>query len=136
MDKKTLLTWSGILTLLVLFAGVPPLDAQTGAPPGEKIPGEKILDQLLTALAANNYDLFVANAAPALQSRITRETFSQVSAQLSARLKNGYRPQYLGSLKQQGVEVYLWKITFQDGRDDMLARLVVQDGKAAGFWFQ
>ena len=97
---------------------------------------EKILDSLLTAIVANNYDALIANAAPALKSRVTRETFTQVSTQLSARLKKGYKPQYLGSLKQQGVEVFLSKLAFQDGGDDMLAKVVIQDGKAAGFWFQ
>ncbi len=129
MHPGRFLKSAGVLIVLVL-AWTPILIA-------EEVPSnEQILDRLLTAIATNNYDLLIANATPALQSRITRETFAQVSTQLSTRLKSGYKTQYLGSLKQQGVEVFLWKITFQDGRDDMLARLVVQDGKAAAFWFQ
>jgi len=94
------------------------------------------VNTLLTAIATNDYDALIANAAPALKSRITKETFTQVSTQLSPRLKKGYKLQYLGSLKQQGVEVFLWKIIYQDGGDDMLARLVIQESKVAGFWFQ
>jgi hypothetical protein len=94
------------------------------------------VNTLLTAIAASNYDALIANAAPTLKSRITKETFTQVSTQLSPRLKKGYTLQYLGSLKQQGVEVHLWKIIYQDGGDDMLARLVIQENKVAGFWFQ
>ena len=116
---------------LVSLAWIPILNAATDRPSNEAT-----LNTLLTAIAANNYDVLVANAAPALKSRITRETFTQVSTQLSPRLKKGYKPQYLGSLKQQGVEVLLWKITFQDGGDDLLARLVIQEDKVAGFWFQ
>jgi hypothetical protein len=97
---------------------------------------EATVDALLTAIATNNYDALVANAAPALRSRITKDTFMKVSAQLSPRLKWGYKLQYLGSLMQQGVEVLLWKIAYQDGGDDMLARLVIQEDKVAGFWFQ
>jgi hypothetical protein len=78
----------------------------------------------------------IANAAPALKTRITKETFTQVSTQLSPRLKKGYKLQYLGSLRQQEVEVFLWKIIYQDGGDDLLARLVIQENKVAGFWFQ
>jgi len=131
MRTVTLLKQTGIVIALVVLAWVSMLNAATG---GQST--ERTLDTLLTAIATNNYDVLVANAAPALKSRITRETFAQVSAQLSPRLKKGYKPQYLGSLKQQGVEVFLWKITFQDGGDDFLARLVIQENKVAGFWFQ
>jgi hypothetical protein len=97
---------------------------------------EGTVDALLIAITTNNYSALVASAAPALQSRITRDTFMKVSAQLSHRLKWGYKLQYLGSLRQQGVEGLLWKINYQDGGDDMLARLVIQEDKVAGFWFQ
>ena len=122
---------AGILAILVVLAWMPVLNAATVGPSTQGTVGT-----LLTAIATNNYDALVANAAPALKTRITKETFTQVSTQLSPRLKKGYKPQYLGSLKQQGVEVFLWKITFQDGGDDMLARMVIQEDKVAGFWFQ
>ena len=120
-----------VIVLVVVLAWIPILNAATETPSTEQT-----LNTLLTAIVTNNYDALVANAAPALQARITRETFAQVSSQLSPRLKKGYKLQYLGSLRQQGVEVLLWKITFQDGADDMLARMVIQQGKVAGFWFQ
>ena len=131
MSTVTLLKRAGIVMVLVGLAWIPILNAATDGPSTERT-----LDTLLTAIATNNYDILVANAAPALKTRITRETFTQVTTQLSPRLKKGYKPQYLGSLKQQRVEVFLWKITFQDGGDDMLARLVIQENKVAGFWFQ
>ena len=131
MNTVTLLKRAGIVIALVGLAWIPILNAATNGPSTERT-----LDTLLTAIATNNYDALVANAAPALKTRITKETFTQVTTQLSPRLKKGYKPQYLGSLKQQGVEVFLWKITFQDGGDDMLARLVIQEDKVAGFWFQ
>lgn len=131
MSSVTVLKRAGIVIALVVLAWMPILNAATNGPSTERT-----LDTLLTAIATNNYDVLVANAAPALKTRITKETFAQVTTQLSPRLKKGYKPQYLGSLKQQGVEVLLWKITFQDGGDDMLTRLVIQENKVAGFWFQ
>ena len=131
MHTVTMFKRAGIVIVLVVLAWIPILNAATDGPSTERT-----LDTLLTAIATNNYDILVSNAAPALKTRITKETFAQVSTQLSPRLKKGYKPQYLGSLKQQGVEVFLWKITFQDGGDDMLARMVIQEGKVAGFWFQ
>jgi hypothetical protein len=131
MSTVTLLKRAGIVVALVVLAWISTLNAATNGPSSERT-----LDMLLTAIATNNYDALVANAAPALKTRITKETFAQVTTQLSPRLRKGYKPQYLGSLKQQGVDVFLWKITFQDGGDDLLARLVIQEGKVAGFWFQ
>ncbi len=131
MSIGILLKRTGIAVVMVVLAWIPILNAATEGPSTEGT-----VNTLLTAIAANNYDALVANAAPALKSRITKETFTQVSAQLSPRLKKGYKLQYLGSLKQQGVEVFLWKITYKDGGDDMLAKLVIQENKVAGFWFQ
>jgi len=131
MSSVTMFRRAGIVIVLIVLAWIPILNAAT-----ETLSTEQTLTTLLTAIAANNYDALVANAAPALKARITRETFAQVTTQLSPRLKKGYKPQYLGSLKQQGVEVFLWKIAFEDGGDDMLARMVIQQGKVAGFWFQ
>jgi len=131
MSSVTVLKRAGIVIALVVFAWIPILNAATDGPSSQGT-----VNTLLTAIATNNYDALVANAAPALKTRITKETFTQVSTQVSPRLKKGYKLQYLGSLKQQGVEVLLWKITYQDGGDDMLARLVIQENKVAGFWFQ
>ena len=131
MQAVTLLRRTGIVFTLVVLIWIPILNAATEGPSTAET-----LNTLLAAIVANNYDVLVANVAPALKTRITKETFAQVSTQLSPRLKKGYKPQYLGSLKQQGVEVFLWKITYQDGGDDMLARLVMQENKVAGFWFQ
>ncbi len=131
MNIVTRLRQTGIVSVLLVLAWVPILNAATNGPHSEQT-----LDRLLTAIATNHYDVLVANAAPALKTRITKETFAQVNAQLSPRLKNGYKLQYLGTLKQQGVEVLLWGIRYNDGGDDMLVRLVIQEDKVAGFWFQ
>jgi hypothetical protein len=127
----SLLKRAGIMIALVVLVWIPIVNA---AIDGSSTVGT--VNTLLTAIAESNYDALIANAAPALKSRITKETFTQVSTQLSPRLKKGYTLQYLGTLKQQGVEVHLWKIIYQDGGDDMLARLVIQENKVAGFWFQ
>jgi len=131
MHSVKVLKRAGIVGALVVFAWIPILNAATDVPSTEGT-----VNTLLAAIATNNYDTLVANAAPALKTRITKETFTQVSTQMSPRLKKGYKLQYLGSLKQQGVEVFLWKITYPDGGDDLLARLVIQEDKVAGFWFQ
>src|SRR5208337_2702366 len=97
MRSVTVLKRAGIVVALVVVGWIPILNAATDGPSTEGT-----VNTLLAAIATNNYDALVANAAPALKTRITREAFTQVSTQLSPRLKKGYKPQYLGSLKQQG----------------------------------
>src|SRR5512142_1103241 len=101
MPTARILKWPGMMVVVVVLAWTPFLNAATEGPSTERT-----VNTLLTAIATNNYEALIANAAPALKSRITRETFTQVSTQLSPRLKRGYSLQYLGTLKQQGVEVF------------------------------
>ena len=114
----------------------PPLAQGLQAPPVQQPTTQGIVNTLLAAIAANDYDAFVGDATPVLKTRITKEEFKRVSTQLSPRLGKGYELRYLGSLKQQGVEVFLWKMIYKDAGNDMLARLVLQGDKVAGFWFE
>jgi DNA-directed RNA polymerase subunit RPC12/RpoP len=99
-------------------------------------PGRAVLDKLLKATEANDYDSFVADGADVFKAALTKQKLDGVSAQLSPRMKKGYRCAYLGELSQHGCQVLLWKLTFKDGGDDTLAKLVLKDGKVAGFWLQ
>jgi len=121
---------AGILAMVVILAWIPVLNAATD---GSSTEGT--VNTLLTAIATNNYEAFVANGTPSLKSIITQETFRQASAGLSPRLKKGYELQYLGSFKNHGVETFLWKIVYKDGGDDMLAELELLNDKVAFFWF-
>lgn len=99
-------------------------------------PGRAILDKLLKATEANDYDSFVADGTAPFKAGITKQMLEGVSGQLSPRMKKGYQCSYLGELNQQGCQVLLWKLVFKDGGDDTLAKLVLKDGKVAGFWLQ
>lgn len=99
-------------------------------------PGCVVLDKLLKAVEANNYDNFVADGNDAFKAGITKQLLQGISAQLAPRMKKGYECSYLGQLKQQGYEVLLWKLTYKDGGDDILVKLSLKDEKVAGFWLQ
>jgi len=114
----------------------PPPAQGSRALPAQQPSAGGTVNTLLQAIVTTNYDAFVANAAPALKTRITKEEFKRVSTQLSPRLKKGYELQYLGSLKQQKAEIFMWKIIYKDGGDDGLANLVLQGDKVAAFWIQ
>jgi hypothetical protein len=100
-------------------------------------PGRAILDKLLKAIEANDYDGVVAvDGSDAFKAVLTRERLAGASAQLSPRMKQGYQCLYLGELNQHGSRVLLWKLVFKDGGDDILAKLILSDGKVAGFGLQ
>jgi len=99
-------------------------------------PERVILNNLLAATERNDYDAFLKDASAQVKAALTKQMLAGVSAQVAPHMKKGYEVAYLGRLSQQGCEVHLWKITYRDGHDDTLAKLVLKDGKVAGFWLQ
>jgi len=94
-----------------------------------------IVSRLLKAIAQDNYAGFIADGT-AQFAAITPEQFDAVAAQVGSRLSDGYRAEYLGKIRQQGQEISVWKIAFDDGGDDMLASLSVMGGKVSGFFLR
>lgn len=103
---------------------------------GAAEPGRAVLDKLLKAVEANDYDNFVSDGTDVFKAGITKQMLLGVSGQLASRMKKGYDCSYLGELKQQDSQVLLWKLTYKDGGDDTLAKLFLKDGKVAGFFLQ
>jgi hypothetical protein len=99
-------------------------------------PGRATLDTLLKAVEANDYESFVSDGSDAFKTGITKPMLQGVSDQLSPHMKKGYTCSYLGELAQQGCRVLLWKLTYKDGGDDTLAKLVLKHGKVTGFLLQ
>ena len=95
-----------------------------------------VLNKLLRAIEANDYDSFVADGTPEVKAALTKQMIAGVSAQVAPRMKKGYTTIYLGELKQAKCQVYLWKLAYKDGGDDTLARLTLRNGKVAGVLLQ
>jgi hypothetical protein len=106
------------------------------AAPGEGPGAEGPLKRMLAALQSGSYDEFLSDAEEPFREALKRTTFDAVSAQIAPRLKGGYSLTYLGTLSQVGYAVNLWKITFKDGRDDVLAKISTTGGKVGGFFLQ
>jgi hypothetical protein len=91
--------------------------------------------KLLSAIVADDYNAFISDGEPAFKA-LKKEAFDSVVMQLSLRFKTGYEAIYLGELKQKGYQVTLWKLSFKDGGDDMLATLSLKEKKVGGFWIK
>jgi hypothetical protein len=97
---------------------------------------DTLVTKILNAVKNNDYNSFVANGDDQFKAAITKPMFNDVNAKLSPRLMKGYEIIQLGALNQQGCQVYLTKLVFKDGGDDLLTKLVLSNGKVLGFWFQ
>jgi hypothetical protein len=92
--------------------------------------------KLLKSLENDQYAAFIEDGSDYFKSRISEQHFNNVSQRVAQQLKNGYDLIYLTEFKQAGLVGTLWKIEFKDGSDDALAKIFLEDGKIAGFWFQ
>ena len=92
--------------------------------------------KLLQAIENNDLNSFVADGDDQFKAAITKQMVNGVNGMIAPRIKKGYEIIPLGTLNQQGCKVYLKKLVFKDGGDDILIRLALRDGKVAGFWFQ
>jgi hypothetical protein len=91
------------------------------------------LKRMFDAIQSNSYDGFVAEGDARFKTGFNPKMFKNLSRQLGPRLQQGYSVTFLTTLRQQGYVVYVWKLVFKDGRDDVLVTLFVKDGKVSGF---
>src|SRR5271155_4440618 len=131
--RRRLATASRCLFLcLTLFLGIAAQIGWAQAPPDV----EAMLKKMLTATETGSRSAFVAEGDASFQSDITPQMFNGFSAQFAPRLKRGYTTTFVTQLRQEGYSVYVWKIEFKDGGDDLLFTLAVKDGKVGGFFLR
>jgi hypothetical protein len=97
---------------------------------------EQAFDSLIHSIQVDDRNAFVADATDDMKQAITPQIMSNISHDISHDLIKGFQATYLGELKQQGCMVQIWKVTFKDGRDDMLAQVSMRGDKLAGFFIQ
>ncbi len=95
-----------------------------------------IMSNILKAIKANDYNNFVADGNDKFRAKVTKQKVESLSNKFSVKMKNGYSTSYLDQLYQQGCKVYLWKLVYVTAGDDTLVKLVLRDGKVAGFWLK
>jgi hypothetical protein len=97
---------------------------------------EKIFQSLLAAETAKDYDAFVADADDNLKAALAKTQFDAVSNFMNKRTSGGYDTTFLGELKQRGYQVFLYRLRFKDGGDDILGTLCLKDGQVGGIYFK
>jgi hypothetical protein len=115
-----------------LWTFLPPTSASAQEPKDAR----RLLDTILKATENDDYAGFVSVGDLVFKASITPQMLDGVSGQVAPRMKKGYDCIFLGVLNQKGYQVCLWKLVFMDGGDDILAKLVVKNGKVWGAWLQ
>jgi hypothetical protein len=110
--------------------------AQAPQPAGASPGVETIMKSMLSAILANSLTDFVSSGDEAFQAGMTKEMLSSINQSLASRLKQGYTTTFLTTLRQQGFDVYVWKLVFKDGNDDVLIFMALKDKKVGGFWLR
>lgn len=122
-------TRHAVLAVVAIAVVVLPSRGFAQVPPGV----DAALKQMLEAVKSASYSQFVAPGDPRFLSGFTQEMFEDLSKRLAPRLKTGYSTSYLGQLHQRGYAVYVWKLAFEDGGDDVLLTVFATGGKVSGF---
>lgn len=116
--------------LLTLLFSPAILSAQEPLPPRV----QSIFQNLMNGVQAGNHAMIISDGDPGFKSGLTEAMATAVHAQLGPRMAEGYTATFLTVLRQAGYQVYLWKVSFKDGGDDFLAKVVLNaDGQVAGF---
>jgi len=102
----------------------------------DSLAADVILTKILNAVENNDLNNFVIDGDNQFKAAITKQMFDGLNAMIAPRMKKGYKIVSLGTLNQQGCQIYLRKLVFKDGNDDILVKLALRNGKVAGFWFQ
>jgi len=97
---------------------------------------EASMKKMLSAVQSGALADFVAAGDPGFRAGMTKTMLNSLSRQLAPRLRLGYTASFLGKLNQEGFAVYLWKLEFKDGDDDVLVTLAAKDGQVGGFWLR
>ncbi len=97
---------------------------------------EKIFKGLITAQTAKDYDAFVADADDNLKAALTKTQFDAASNVIIKRTSGGYDTTFLGELNQHGYQVFLFRLRFKDGGDDILGTMSLKADKVGGIYFK
>jgi hypothetical protein len=118
------------------------LDARAAATDSEDSPAQGaqiVADRMMSAIQEGDYDKFTVKFAPALKSSMTRTAFLALQKEISSKLGKLKNIEYIGSLKQGGRMVALYKAAYTKERDDVLLRIVFEKGSdeltVSGLWF-
>ncbi|HUA64789.1 MAG TPA: sigma-70 family RNA polymerase sigma factor [Alphaproteobacteria bacterium] len=129
----------GIAAAVLLTAGtvnvaISSMTVPDKNPLGEASPQETAFaNELLKATADDNYQAFLADGDKEFKS-LSEGQFKAVYDQVSSKINGGYQVTFLASFRLKVIpdHVTLWKVSYNNGGDDDVLHLTVNNGKITG----
>ena len=129
--KKALLL-AAILSFAIMahVLAQPPRAARTLAPKIEvldlKLPDARVqetLTELLLAIENDDYERFVAGLTIVFRANVDEILFKQMFESIGTRMAPRYSAVYMGELNKPGFKTFIFKLVFNDKRNDVLLTL-------------
>jgi len=109
------------------------LTISAGESPGE---AKNIYSVMVQGILDGDPSVFQDLGTEEFRKQMTPELFQAAQAEIGNRLRQGFQSVYLGKISKTGREIFLWKIVIFDNSEELLATLILEKTKVAGFYFQ
>lgn len=93
-----------------------------------------LLRQLLTALAEGSYEDFLRYASDHVKAGLDKAELDGLASEIGPRIAAGYTADYLGPFRAAEHRSHVWIISFADGGDQVLVRLLVSGDRYVAFF--
>lgn len=100
---------------------------------GETDTREAQVRTVLHALKTGDHEALRSALTEEFRTDLTDRALRNLAKPIQDRLQEGYQIAHLGTLIQDDFPVQFWKVSFEDGGEDVLLRIVVFDREIAGF---
>lgn len=120
-------------TVLPDLSSLPPATAASSPVTPGRLDAQSLAEELLAAIEGNDYDAFVAKGSPAFRIALGEDRLTAANARLGTRLSRGHHVSNLGDIHRHRTIDWLFKIEFDDGGDDAVCTLAMDDWQVAGF---
>jgi hypothetical protein len=113
--------------------------AEDGDPEHLRESASRILASVIQSVFEGDYDVYTRDFSPMMKKTQDRDAFLLLQRNLQKALGKLKLMEYLGSYKQLGQTVTLFKGRFSKEKDDVLIKLVLEEHggeyKVSGLWF-
>ncbi len=92
-----------------------------------------VFDRILGAIGADDRAQLLQQATEDMRQAVTPQVWDEIR-QVAPHVKAGYKPTHMRRWEEQGCEVDVRKLSFDDGSQDVMLRVVRRGGELAGLW--
>ena len=93
-----------------------------------------IFNRIVAAIGAKDRAEFLRSANDEMSWAVTPELWEEIS-QMAPHLNAGYKPTHVRcGVDEEGFDVNVWKLCFEDGSSDVTLRVVTCGEELAGLW--